>query len=139
VAFDWELGNDKGSAFCPWCVRLLVSSSPLLPVNSFDGLACLHRPVTNSAFRGVVTIVSFFVAIALLFPSVLSNFGPTTVHIFAVLYFSIFTLDANSLTLGNGEVSCECFESVSVRAHRTRVLFWWWRGKQDLARTTLLI
>lgn len=59
--------------------------------------------MTNSAYRGVVTILSFFVAIALLFPSVLSNFGPTTVHVFAVLYFSIFTLDANSLTLGNGE------------------------------------
>lgn len=24
VAFDWELGNEKGTAFCPWYARFLL-------------------------------------------------------------------------------------------------------------------
>ena len=68
----------------------------------FDVDAIAHRPITNSAYRGIVTAVSAFLALALLWPSQLSNLGAFATHSFAVLYISIFTLDANSLTLGNG-------------------------------------
>lgn len=58
-------------------------------------------PVTNTAFRFIVTIISFFLILALYVKSILSKFGRTIFLIYALLFFACFILDTNQAVVGS--------------------------------------
>jgi len=76
-AFEWENNQDEGTSWCPW-------------------------PVANTVYRSIISIFSLlFAAVYLFFSTPIDFLGPFFMSSFAFIYFSIFSLDANSLSIGN--------------------------------------